>query len=237
VILLYGLRHVGSGLGSVVNSAMTPISLFAFALAFGQEKFSRYHAAAVALGVAGILVLFGPKALAGQLDPAEALGALAIIVACLCNSLGSVLARPLLRTYSPAELATLSNLIGGVVLLVLSLAFEPGARESLHGNWGAAAWAGWLYMLLPGSLGATIIYLVLMRDWGASRTGTYAFVSPVIAVLLGTLVLGEPLGVSDAAGMAMMLAAAVFALRPAEIRAPAVAAPALVLSRPPPTGR
>ena len=62
-------------------------------------------------------------------------------------------------------------------------------------------------------MGATIIYFVLVRDWGASRAGTYAFVSPVIAVLLGVAVYGESVGVLDAAGMALMLAAAALAMR------------------------
>ncbi|MDE2575838.1 MAG: EamA family transporter, partial [Rhodospirillales bacterium] len=67
--------------------------------------------------------------------------------------------------------------------------------------------------LLPGSLGATIIYFFLMRDWGASRTGSYAFVSPIISVLLGMVVLGEQVGPFEVFGMLLMLAAAGIVLR------------------------
>jgi len=84
---------------------------------------------------------------------------------------------------------------------------------ALDFKWGVAAWAGWLFLLLPGSLGATIIYFVLVRDWGASRAGTYAFVSPVIAVLLGVAVYGEAVGLLDALGMALMLGAAALVIR------------------------
>lgn len=212
-IMLYGLRHVGSGLAAVISSALTPISLLGFSVALGQERFSRRQAAAMALGVAGIVVLFGPAALAGRQDPMELLGAAGVIAGCLCYTAGSVLARPLMRTLSPAEVAATTNLLGGLILLIGSLAFEPGARAALGGHWGWAAWAAWWYLLLPGSLGATIIYFHLVRDWGASRTGTYAFVSPVIAVLLGVAVFGESLDPANAAGMALMLIAAAIALR------------------------
>jgi drug/metabolite transporter (DMT)-like permease len=60
---------------------------------------------------------------------------------------------------------------------------------------------------------STVIYFLLVRDWGASRTGTYAFVSPVIAVILGTTLFDEKLDVGDVAGMALMLIAAAIVLR------------------------
>ena len=52
-----------------------------------------------------------------------------------------------------------------------------------------------------------------MRDWGASRTGTYSFISPVIAIGLGIAVYGERVSLTDAGGIALMLLAAVLALR------------------------
>jgi drug/metabolite transporter (DMT)-like permease len=58
-----------------------------------------------------------------------------------------------------------------------------------------------------------VVYFLLVRDWGASRTGTYAFVSPVISVLLGMMVLGEQVHINDAVGMALMLGAAGLVLR------------------------
>jgi drug/metabolite transporter (DMT)-like permease len=212
-IMLYGLRHVDSGLAAVISSALTPISLLAFSVALGQERFNRRQAAAIALGVLGILVLFGPAALSGRQNPMELLGAMGIIAGCLCYTAGSVLARPLMRTLPPAQLAAMTNLIGGLILLAFSLAFEPGARAAAGFHWGAAAWAAWWWLLVPGSLGATIIYFLLVRDWGASRTGTYAFVSPVIAVLLGVVIYSERIDLGAAVGMALMLTAAVVVLR------------------------
>ena len=212
-IMLYGLRHVGSGLAAVISSALTPISLLGFSVALGQEQFNRRQMAAIALGVIGIFVLFGPAAFKGQLDGMELLGASGVIVGCLCYTAGSVLARPLMRTLPPALVAATTNLLGGAMLLTASVLFEPGAREAASLHWPETAWIAWWWLLVPGSLGATIIYFLLVRDWGASRTGTYAFVSPVLAVLLGVAIYGERLDAADAVGMALMLTAAAVVLR------------------------
>jgi drug/metabolite transporter (DMT)-like permease len=213
VINLYSLRHVDSGLASVINAALTPISLLGFAVALGQERFNAWQIGAIALGVAGILVLFGPSALNGTLDGWTLLGTAGLIVGCLSYSLGSVLSIPLMRRLEPTELAGMTNFIGGLILLVTSLLVEPGAWGAMRLDWGWQAWSAWLFLLLPGSLGATVVYFLLVRDWGASRTGTYAFVSPVISVLLGVFVLGEQVHVNDAVGMVLMLGAAGLVLR------------------------
>jgi drug/metabolite transporter (DMT)-like permease len=213
VIQLYGLKYITAGLAAVISSALTPISLLGFAVAMGQEGFRPSQLGAMALGVAGILVLFGPAALAGTLDIWAVLGASGVIIGCLAYSAGSVMAQPLMRSLAPTQMAAMTNLIGGVILLVASIVLEPGAAAALQWHWGWPAFLAWLYLLLPGSVLATTIYFQLVHEWGASRTGTYAFVSPVIAVVLGMALFGEHAGWSDLAGMAVMLLAAGLALR------------------------
>jgi drug/metabolite transporter (DMT)-like permease len=225
VIQLYGLKHVTAGLAAVISSALTPIALLGFAVALGQERFNQRQLGAIALGVVGVLTLFGPAAIAGTLDAWEVIGAAGVTIGSLCYSLGSVLTRPMMRTLEPVQLAGLTDLIGGLVLVVSSLAVEPGARAALSFDWGWPAILAWLYLLIPGSLLSTTMYFLLVRDWGASRPGTYAFVSPVIAVILGCTLFGEKLDWGGAAGMILMLAAAGLALRPSQ---PKAAVPAAV---------
>ena len=143
----------------------------------------------------------------------EGLGAIGIIIGNLSYCLGSVLSRPLMRTLPPAVLASSTNLMGGLTLLVISIVLEPGVEPVLTGNWGLHAWLAWAFMVFAGSLGATTIYFILVRDWGASKTGTYAFISPVISVAAGMAMLGERVDVLEAGGMALMLAAAAMVLR------------------------
>jgi drug/metabolite transporter (DMT)-like permease len=212
-IQLYGLREISSGLGAVISSALTPLGLLGFAVAMRQERPTWRQIGAIAIGIAGILVLFGPRAVAGRLDVAELAGAAGVALGTIFYCIGSVLARPIMRTLPPVQLAGVTNLIGGIVLLALSLPFEPGAWQAANLNWGWAAWMGWLWLTFAGSLGASIIYFLLVRDWGASSAGTYAFVSPVIAVLLGAVILDERLDAVQALGMALMLGGAGLALR------------------------
>src|ERR1700735_5606460 len=213
VIQLYGLRYVTAVLAAVLSCALTPIALLSFAVAFGQERSAWRQLVAIAIGVAGIIVLFGPEAFSAALDVRELLGASGVIIGTLCYSAGSVMARPLMNSLSPAQMAGMPNLIGGRLLLVASIIFEPGARAPLIHPWGWHAALAWLYLLLPGSILSTVIYFLLVRDWGASRTGTYSFVSPVIAVVLGTTLFGEWLDIGDVVGMLLMLAAAAIVLR------------------------
>lgn len=228
IIQLYGLKYITAGLAAVISSALTPMALIAFAAFAGQERFNPRRLGAMGVGIAGVLTLFGPSALAGTLDAWEMIGAAGVTVGCLCYAAGSVMTRPIMRTLEPVQLAGLTDLIGGLVLLISALAIEPGAWESMHFHWGWPAFLAWLYLLVPGALMSTTMYFLLVRDWGASKPGTYAFISPVIAVSIGSSFFGEKLDWGDAAGMALMLLGAALALRPAaSVRVAAAGEPAV----------
>lgn len=213
VIQLYALKLVTAGLAAVISSALTPIALLAFSVATGQERFSARQLVAISVGVAGVFVLFGPAAFAGTLDLNEVAGAFGIVCGSCSYCLGSVLTRPVMRTLEPVQLAGITGFAGGLILLLSSLAIEPGAGESIRFHWGWPAFLAWLYLLVPGALMSTTMYFLLVRDWGPSRPGTYAFVSPVIAVVIGCAFFHEKLDWGDAFGMTMMLGAAALALR------------------------
>nr|WP_294544183.1 EamA family transporter [uncultured Rhodopila sp.] len=221
VIQLYGLKYITAGLGAVISSALTPLALLVFTVAMGQERFSSRQFGAIMVGIAGVLMLFGPAALAGTLDGWKIIGAAGVAVGCLCYTFGSVMTRPMMRTLPPVQLAGLTDLIGGLTMLFVSLAIEPGAADSMRLHWGWPAFLAWLYLLIPGALMSTTMYFLLVRDWGASRPGTYAFISPVIAVIIGCSFFGEQLDWGEAVGMILMLAGAGMALRPSRQPAPA----------------
>ena len=61
VVMLYGLRYVPVGLAAVINAGLTPVSMLGFGVAFGLERFRMRQLAAFALGIGGILLLFGPQ--------------------------------------------------------------------------------------------------------------------------------------------------------------------------------
>jgi drug/metabolite transporter (DMT)-like permease len=67
--------------------------------------------------------------------------------------------------------------------------------------------------VLFGSLVAFPVYMRLIAAWSPARAGSYAYVSPVVAVALGVLLLGERIGLRDGIGMALLLVAAFCSLR------------------------
>ena len=118
-----------------------------------------------------------------------------------------------MRTLSPLTLSGWLTLVGGAGLFVLALVFEPigpGTGAAFF-TWGVAS--SWLFLVLGGSIIAFTLYLRLLRDWGPTRAGLYAFVSPIIAVALGVYAFAEPFGAHEIGGSLLMLAAAGLAMR------------------------
>ncbi|MFC3711158.1 DMT family transporter [Sphingoaurantiacus capsulatus] len=211
-LLFWGLQYVSSGLAGVLEMSLTPVALLAFALLLGDETFDLVRAGSIALGVVGILILFAPAAtFSGGMGIA---GMAAVSGAAIVYGWGAVLSRPLMARYTSTWLAAFTMLVGGGLLLLISLLWEPRAVAMLTTPWPLPAIAGWLFLVIGGSLAGYTIYMHLLRVWGSSRSGTFAFPSSVIAVLVGHLAFGEEVTTTALVGMAILLAAAWLAIRP-----------------------
>ena len=221
-LLFWGAKFVSTGLAAILNLALMPLALLAVGALLGEDRFTPARTVGIAIGGIGLLLLFGPKAMAPGAATGgtmELLGGAAIVLCTLIYSVGSVLARPLLRAYPPALLSGITLFTGGLILLAASLVLEPGATQALRFHWGTAAWISWLFLVFFGSLVAYTTYLHLVHVWGASHAGAYAFISPIVAVFLGVTLRGESVTITDALGMATMLGGAYLTLRPApEVR-------------------
>ena len=211
-LLFWGMQFINSGSAALLNLSFTPIALLGFALVLRHETFDAARALVIALGVAGLAILFGPKLMDGSAR-SEAWGAAATVGAAIVYSWGSVLARPMIERRGPWIVSAMTMFLGGVMLLAASFALEPNAAEALRGGWGIAAWAGWAFLVIFGSLCGFTIYLRLLQRWGASKAGSFAFVSPIVAIAAGIAIYGEHVSAQEAIGMLVMLAAAFFAVR------------------------
>ncbi|MBM7044798.1 MULTISPECIES: DMT family transporter [Rhizobium] len=225
--LFWGMQYIDSGTAAVLEMSLTPIALLVFALLLNEEKLDVRRILAIALGVSGLIVLFWPTSPNTSSPTSEAFsgasiwGGLAVASAAFTYGCGSVLARPLLRAYPALFVAGVTTLVGGIVLLIAALAFEPGAISALSGNWGTFAWLGWFFLVIFGSLIGYTTFMRLLRDIGASRAGSYAFVSPVIAVALGAAFFAEQVTVTDVIGIIVMLSGAYLAMSGAPAIQPA----------------
>jgi drug/metabolite transporter (DMT)-like permease len=159
----------------------------------------------VLMGVAGIVLLIGPGAVAGQghIDPIAA-GALA--VSSFCWALGSLIARRIPLPRSPMVATAAEMLIAGAVLTVAGLAVGEGPRLRVNAITPVSLGA-FVYLVTFGSIVAFTAYVWLLRVSTPARVSTYAFVNPVVAVLLGWAILGESLTVRTGIAAAIIISA------------------------------
>ncbi|MCU0620540.1 MAG: EamA family transporter [Gemmatimonadales bacterium] len=144
----------------------------------------------VVLGLAGLLLLVLPGSLGGA--PVDPLGALALAVASLSWAFGSVLSPRLPQARAAAVASGLQMLLAGMMLGGIGLV-AGGPRHVDLGAVSPRSWFALAYLVVFGSLVAFSAFAWLLRVSTPERTATTAYVNPVVAVLLGWLLAGEPL--------------------------------------------
>jgi len=176
----YAEQSVGSGL-VVAFIAVVPLMIAALNLLWGVKP-GRLELAGIGVGLIGVLML--TQGAGFQASPA---GLAAIALACVTWSIGSVLSQRTLPLAAGAMGFASEMICGGVVLLVMS------ATRGEAPQWPPqpVAVAAWFYLVVFGSLIAFNAYMVLLARSSAAVASSYTFVNPVIAMLLGVVVLGE----------------------------------------------
>jgi drug/metabolite transporter (DMT)-like permease len=167
--------------------------------------------AGIALGIAGVVVLIGAPA---PVTTSSALvGAmLVLILATMSWALGSLSARVLPLPASPWMSSATQMLCGAVGLGLASVLMG----EHLHADHiSLRSWVAFGYLVLVGSIMGFGAYVYLLQRTTMAKVSTYAFVNPVVAVVLGWLVLGEPITLRTLAAGMLIIAAVVLILRPA----------------------
>ena len=161
--------------------------------------------AALLVGFAGVAWLAAPweNPAQGGLSP---VGVGAILCACLFWSLGSIYSRHAKHGADPFLASALQMLGGGAALLLVALP---------HGDFGALdlaavaprAWLAFAYLVGAGSLVGFSTFVWLMKHSTPARVSTYAYVNPVVAVILGWLLLDEPIGPRTLVASAIIITA------------------------------
>ncbi len=227
-LLNYGLvfwaeRRVPSGLTAVMMATIPAFMALAEILLLGTQRLTLRLAAGLGIGIAGVAVLTIRSASLGG-APVDGLGAAALIVGAIAWSVASALARLLPLPPSKMMSSGVQMLTGGVLLAGASAVL--GEAHGFHpAAVSAGAWLALLYMIVAGSLLAFTAYVWLIHHESPTKVGTYAYVNPLVAVLLGWLVGGEGLGRRAILGTLLILASvlAITTMRTAP-RAAAVAA-------------
>jgi drug/metabolite transporter (DMT)-like permease len=157
------------------------------------------------LGFVGIIVLVGPSDVGGHGDVMP-LGALVLILGSLSWAIGSFWSRDAQLPESGLLTTGMEMVGGGVLLLVVGTLAGEFSRLDIHGISNASAF-GLLYLITFGSMLGFTSYIWLLDKVSPARLGTYAYVNPIVAVLLGWAIAGERLSIRTGVAAAIVICA------------------------------
>jgi drug/metabolite transporter (DMT)-like permease len=183
---------------SVANASLifgvTPIAVALLSSLAGHERIPWPRWAGAALSLCGLYFVVGAGA---GLSVNSLAGDALVFVAMLCWSSYTVVSMPMLRKYSPLVLNGWSMAVGGVLYLVASV------PTMIATDWSRVSWASWGLMLWSAVFALCIAYVIWytgVQRIGSSRTSIYSNLTPVFAMLVAMLWIGEPVVRSQVIG-------------------------------------
>jgi drug/metabolite transporter (DMT)-like permease len=203
-----GEKTVPSGLAALLV-ATVPLWLLGLDAGLNHARLGLAPVAGLALGLVGVALLSG---LGGGTGTISVAGVLIILGAAAMWALGTIMARRVTMPSSPALASGMELLAGGVALLALGAA--DGEFSSLRlAEVSARSWLALAYLVVVGSIVAFSAYGIAVRALPTATVATYAYVNPVIAVLLGAVILNERLTPAMFGGGALIVGAVVLVVR------------------------
>lgn len=195
-----GAALLTSSIAGMLSGAI-PLFSFVTALAFlRQEPVNRRTLTGLALGFAGVLLIARPWNAAGAIAP---LGVLYMIAGSLSVGSSFVYARLFLVDKDISPLALSTYQIGCALLMVFCVTDLHGVEHILDDR---TALAGLVFGLgLTGTGLAFILYYFIVQQLGAVRAAGVTYIPPVVALLVGSLLAGEPVAPASLAAMALIL--------------------------------
>ena len=188
-LVVWAEQKIPSGITTLIIS-VSPLFmvLFDWMLPNGIKP-TRSTFTGLALGFGGLMLLIGGGVPGGASFDLWRCGGL--MIACISWSAGSLFSRHTKNPADPMLAATLQMLQGGALMLLVGLARGEAGNFQLHAVTLRSTLA-WGYLVAAGSLIAFPAYVYLLKHSTPARVSTYAYVNPVVAVILGWLILGEP---------------------------------------------
>jgi drug/metabolite transporter (DMT)-like permease len=202
-LLVWSEQRIPSGVAALLVGTVPCFMVLVDWLRPGGVRPTGLVVAGLLLGLLGLVWLIGPDTLMGG-GRADFVGATVVVIGSFSWALGSVYSRHAASPASPFLSTAMQMLAGGAALLALSVLLgEPWAFDA--GGVSLRSALGLLYLVVFGSIVAFSAYIWLLRVSTPTRVSTYAYVNPVIAVLLGWALAGEALTVRMAVAAAVIV--------------------------------
>ncbi|MET4745928.1 DMT family transporter [Bradyrhizobium sp. RT11b] len=192
-LIVLGQTFIPSGLASILN-ATTPLFTVMVMAAAGEEALQMRRVAGVALGLAGGIILRGWGI---ETRPGQGLGILLCLGGAFSYGFAALAARRLLKDAPPLGTATFQLMASTVMMAVVAGAMEQPWHLSMP---GLTTWLAVLGLAALSTALAYIVFFQIIRRSGATNVMLVTLLIPVTAILLGWLVLGEPISAREIAG-------------------------------------
>jgi drug/metabolite transporter (DMT)-like permease len=198
-LITWAEQSVDSALAAILNSTV-PLFVIVIAPLFLPDEPIRINGVVgLAIGFIGVVLLVSPGLVSATGDLA---GSIALLGSSLAYALGNVYSRRNVRGLPPLVPAVFQVTFALVIVGVLALLLEqPWTARPDVGDWFSVIWLG-----IFGSGLAYMVYFRLLGRWGATRTSLVAYLLPVYGIVLGFLVLREPVNLTLIAGTALVIA-------------------------------
>lgn len=220
-LLFWAEQRVPSGIAAVMLATIPAFMALSEIIVLRTQRLTVRLALALLIGLGGVAALMSRSLNLGG-TPIDSVGAVALIIASISFSVSSALARKLPLPPSKVMSSGAQMLAGGVFLVLAAAAL--GEFRHFH-PWTVSrgAWLSLLYLIVAGSIIGFTAYVWLIDHESPTKVGTYAYVNPVVAVLLGYFLAGEALGLRTILGtLLVLISVVVITMTPAKKSKPAL---------------
>ena len=199
-LVFWGEQYITSGLAALLQSTLPAFGLVFAHLYLPAERLSWKKISGVVLGVCGVGVVFSNQlAVSGRQALA---GCVALVLSAMFAAYSNVLVKRFGKHLNPAVLSAGQMLFGLLLLLAVGIPLEG---NPFHLHWTLVAVVAMLYLAIVGSVIAFLLYYWLVLNMDVTKSMMIALVTPVVAVILGMMVLDEEFGWRTLAGGAMIM--------------------------------
>ncbi|HET6893724.1 MAG TPA: EamA family transporter [Pyrinomonadaceae bacterium] len=199
-LIFWGEQYISSGLAALLQSTIPAFGLLLAHLHLPAERMTPAKVVGVVLGVLGVAVIFSNQlSLAG---PRAFAGSVAIVISAAGAAYSNVLIKAYGEKIEPTIIAATQMSFGLIPILLVGLIWEG---NPLNFRWTGRALVSLLYLAIVGSVIAFILYYWLVQHMDVTKSMLIALVTPVTAVVLGMIVLGEQLDWRTLAGGVLVL--------------------------------
>jgi drug/metabolite transporter (DMT)-like permease len=208
--VVWAEQYINSGLAALLVSTLPLwLILLDWLWAKGPAP-SRMAMVGISLGIVGTVLLVDPARIVGS--SIHLPGAAMVVLASLCWAIGSIYSKKIKQPASIFMSAACQMIGGGASLLVVAIVLGEPARFDPSAI-SAVSLAGFLYLLVFGSMVAISAYVWLLQNASATRVSTYAFVNPAVAIFLGWLLADEEINLHIMLGAGIILAGVFLVIR------------------------